>query len=382
MRVCAASFRNKEIKILAYHEKRQDVSYFSNGECRNLPGLCDNISEVISYIEKELEYTFAEIVINYPFGELFLASKKINFKRKLPHKNITIAELEDIMESIEKLCLTHLSAEVDKLYGLGPDEIQILLSRVNSVTIDGTAYQKVIGKQGENMKFSLLNAFIPISKHNLLSQIWNVVGKKIYRILPAEFCITKIFPQPDIVIINIGATQTTLSLKKEGDVGGISKISIGINDLVTLIAKKNKQPRALIIDSLNTDIFLEEKKTFLATWGESIGITLKEMLKNTICPKYFYIGWGGGNNDFIKEYLLDFPFAKYDLKVVNKIQYVSEDMGEVLAPMTDIKLEYIQKIPLDIYTLLLETNHLIAREKDVISTTLKAAIKKLGYIKS
>jgi cell division ATPase FtsA len=175
LRVCAASFKNKEIKILGYTEKRQDISFFSNGECRNLPALCENIGECIARLEETCAVPLDQIVINYPFGELFLSSKKINYKRKLPHNTLQKEELETIMQSVEKLCLKHLASEVDRLYGLSPQDIQIILSRVNSVTIDGMKQKKVISKTGEHLRFSLLNAFIPRSKHNLLAQIGNVV---------------------------------------------------------------------------------------------------------------------------------------------------------------------------------------------------------------
>jgi hypothetical protein len=75
------------------------------------------------------------------------------------------------MESVEKLCLNKLTHKIDKLYGLDKKEVQIILSRVNNVSLDGEIHEKIIGKQGSNMKISLLNAFIPSSKHNLISQI-------------------------------------------------------------------------------------------------------------------------------------------------------------------------------------------------------------------
>ena len=203
LRVCAARFKNKNIEILGYTEKRQDISYFANQECLNLPGLCNNITEAIKKLENLIEFPLDNIIINYPFGELFLGSKQINYKRKFPHNDISLSELELIMTSVEKLCLKSLNAQIDKLYGLSEKEVQILLSRVNSISIDGQFHEKIIGKQGENMKISLLNAFIPNNKHTLLSQIGNVIEKNIFRVLPTEYCITKIFSQKDVVIINI-----------------------------------------------------------------------------------------------------------------------------------------------------------------------------------
>ncbi len=382
LRVCAASFLNQRIEVLGYNEKRQDTSYFSNQECKNLPGLCRNISESIEKLEKDLALSLDEIVINYPFGELFLASKKIHHTRKHPHTWVDENELESIMEVVEKQCLKHLSEEVDILYGLTASEIQILLSRVNGIRLDGVTQEKIIGKKGETMTLSLVNAFIPLRKYHLLSQIGQVLGKKIFRILPTEFCITKIFPQEDIVIINVGATQTTLSLKQEGEVRGVSKISIGINDLVNKIAKHSELPRAEIIDMLSEKKYEQEKQEFLQIWGESIGVTLQDMLGTQICPKYFYIGGGGGSNSFLKEYLEKFSFTSYDIRILNHIEFIQEDISDMLHSIKSIKIEDIQRIPLDMHVLLFETNHLISQEWDVVSTSLKNAIQKLGYIRS
>lgn len=383
LRVSAARFKNKRIHVLWYSEKRQDMSYFANQECLNLPGLCTNISEAIEKLEKQIDLSLDQVIINYPFGELFLGSKKINYKRKFPHKDISLEELEDIMQRVEKLCLKNLTAQVDKLYGLSESEVQILLSRVNSVSIDGKQHEKIIWKQWENMKISLLNAFIPSGKHTLLSQIGNVINKDIFRVLPTEYCITKIFKQKDLVVINIGATQTTISLKLESDVVGISKIPIGINDLVTKISKKhNHDSRAEIIEKLSEDFYKDEKEDFLRVWGESIGITLQEMLGKEICPKHIYIWGGGWNNNFIQNYLQNFNFAKYDIRIIWDVVFIKEDMTDILKPMKYIQIEDIQRIPLDMYVLLLETNHIISKEKDVVSSSLKTAIKKLGYIKS
>lgn len=359
------------------------MSYFANQECLNLPGLCTNISEAIEKLEKQIDLSLDQVIINYPFWELFLGSKKINYKRKFPHKDISLEELEDIMQRVEKLCLKNLTAQVDKLYGLSESEVQILLSRVNSVSIDGKQHEKIIWKQWENMKISLLNAFVPSWKHTLLSQIWNVIKKDIFRVLPTEYCITKIFKQKDLVVINIGATQTTISLKLESDVVGISKIPIGINDLVTKIAKKHDDSRAEIIEKLGDDIYYEEEKEdFLRVWWESIWITLQEMLGKEICPKHFYIWWGGWNNLFIQEYLQNFNFWKHNIRIISDVVFIKEDMTDILKPMKYIQIEDIQKIPLDMYVLLLETNHIISKEKDVVSSSLKTAIKKLGYIKN
>jgi len=382
LRVCAAKFKNKGIEILSYKEKRQNVSYFANNECLNLPWLCENISEIIGKLEEDIGIKLDDIIINYPFWEMFLWSKSINYKRDSANKKIDITELEKIMESVEKLCLKKLTSQVDKFYGLSKDEVQIILSRVNNISMDSLPCEKIIWKKWSNIKISLLNAFIPSLKHNLISQIWTVLGKNIYRILPTEYCITKIFPQKNILIINLGATQTTLSLKHEWVVIWVSKIPIGINDLVTKITKTHPDTKAEIIDNLSSDRYGLEKWSFLDVWWESIGITLSELLDDKICPKYLYIWWGWANNNFIQDYLQNFNFLKHNIRILKDVEFINEDMTQIIKPIKNLKIEDMTRIPLDMYVLLLETNHIISRSHDVLSNSLKVAIKNLWYIKS
>lgn len=383
LRVCAAQFKNKKIDILAYNEKRQDITYFSNQECINLPWLCENISDAIKKLEDEVGIKLDKIVINYPFWELYLGSRTINYKRKKNHTLITQRELEDIMELSEKLCLKKLIWEVEKLYGLSALDVQILLSRVNSISIDGEPYKKIIGKQGEKMKISLLNVFIPESKHRLMLQIWNVLEKKIFRILPIEYCITKIFHQKNIVIVNVWATQTTLSVLYENEVIWISKISIWIQDLLSKISRNSTETKAEIIEKLwSQESYLKEKAEFLAVWWESFWLSLKEILGTKICPKDFFIWGGWGNNNFISTYLQKIDFSQFHIKIVNQISFLQEDLSDVFKKIKHIRIKDIERIPLDIYVMLLETDHIISKEGDAVSNSLKTAIKRLGYLKS
>lgn len=50
--------------------------------------------------------------------------------------------------------------------------------------------------------------------------------------------------------------------------------------------------------------------------------------------------------------------------------------------MENISIDVIEKIPLEMYSLLLELRNTLTRENDTISLSLKNAIAKLGYIVS
>ena len=120
------------------------------------------------------------------------------------------------------------------------------------------------------MGISLINGIIPKSKQNLLTQIGNVIEKKIFKIIPSEFSIAQMFSEKDILILNIGATQSALTLKKAGEVVGISKIPLGMHALIDRIAKHHHENRFTILEKLDIpELYPLEKAFFLEVFETS-----------------------------------------------------------------------------------------------------------------
>ena len=121
------------------------------------------------------------------------------------------------------------------------------------------------------------------------------------RTLPSEFCLIKLFEQESIMVINLGATQTSISIKIDNELMGISKVSIGINDLLSNIAKNSSEARNQILEKIDTSEYAEEKKSFLGIWSTAITLGIKEIIATDICPNTVALFGGGGNNMFVKE---------------------------------------------------------------------------------
>ncbi len=379
IRVSACKFLNKKITVLWYTEKRQNTSTFVNGECTDLPWLCEDIDDTIKKLEQEAKVKLEKVVINFPFGELFAATKKINYRRNLPHTPITREELEKIISRAQEISLKKLSGEIYEIHGIGKEETELILSRISSFRIDWVECKVVIGKEWENIKVSALNVFAPLSKHNLIQYIWNVIEKKIMRTLPSEFCLTKLFWEPSMVVVNLWATQTSISIKVDGELIGISKISIGMNDLLSRISQKRKESRNHVLENINTDAYTEEKQAFLSIWTESLLIGIKEIIGDDICPNIISIFWGGGNNQFIQDALSELDFSSKDIRIVKTLSFQSVDTDNLWKDISPESQEIVSEMNLDCLALILETNHILSREKDTVSQSLRKVVKELWY---
>lgn len=379
IRVCAAQFKNRKITILGYHEKRQDVSYFSNSECVNIPGLCSNISDSLGFIENKIGFSLPKLIINYPFGDFFIQNKSIHYKRKDADKKLSSSEFEEILYTLEKLNVPRHFQSISEDFGYDVHQLHILLSRVSKIYIDGKVPENILGSTGEKVSVSILNGAIPKENHALITHIWNALWRNIYKVLPSECSIAHMFQVPDVLIINIGASQTSLSFKKKWELKAVSKVPIWIQKLIEKISQEHKISKISVLDTLESPKYSKERDFFLSVWGESFWIVLSDLLGKHICPKKIFIGGGASNNTFIKAYIQNFDFWSYGVQAPSQIDFISEDLSPALSLMENISVDMVGKINLDMYGLIMETQHILWREHDRISSSLKSAMKRLWY---
>lgn len=379
LRVCFVDFLNTKVRILWYTEKRQDTSLFANGECINLPWLAIKISETISDLEKRLWLHIKDIICNYPFWQEYLSLSHTNHPRKDRDSPINEAELCKILTQAEKICLVKGANEIEKLYGLKNSELDIILSRVTKVHIDGKKTGKILEKTWAEIKIQLLNITIPRSQNKVLKDLLKYSDKKVLKIIPVEYAVWKLYPQSDVVIIDIGATQTSLSLKKDWIVNAITKFPVGIHQLLEIIAKNHSKTRAEILRDLSSSSYSLEKKYFTNIWWQAFGMSLAELLKWDICPRQFALTGWGGNNTFLRDEILYFPYHHYDISIPLEREIVWEDLSPILWNIQDLQLRDIETMTLGMYALIEETRQYLNAENNIIGISLEQALKKLWY---
>jgi len=235
IKVCICEFKNDKVHILWYGEKRQSTSYFINGECRNLELLGTSIRDAISKTEKDNHIHVDKVVINYPFGELYFHHHKLSYKRDNESQLITKVELEKILKKTEKIVLEKCFKSIEKKSGFMETDMRLIISSILSFKIDKVPYERIIAESWRDIVVSLLNMFIPIDKSNHIKYIGGIIQKDITKIIPTEFSLRTIFKQKNIVIINIWAIYTSITIKSEWNIIGISKIPIWVNDLVGMV---------------------------------------------------------------------------------------------------------------------------------------------------
>ena len=375
IKVCICEFKNDKVHILWYGEKRQSTSYFINGECRNLELLGTSIRDAISKTEKDNHIHVDKVVINYPFGELYFHHHKLSYKRDNESQLITKVELEKILKKTEKIVLEKCFKNIEKKSGFMETDMRLIISSILSFKIDKVPYERIIAESWRDIVVSLLNMFIPIDKSNHIKYIGGIIQKDITKIIPTEFSLRTIFKQKNIVIINIWAIYTSITIKSEWNIIGISKIPIWVNDLVGMVESEYSHTRSDILRSVGTGIYTNKEQDFLDIWKQWLMVWISEILDDEVCPKNFYV-LSDIETDFIEKSISLIDFPSHEVKLVKKRNFV-----EINEKLINSRIENLDdfEISIEIAAMILELKNIIKKEKSLLVKTLKKAVLELGY---
>lgn len=375
IKVCICEFKNDKVHILWYGEKRQSTSYFINGECRNLELLGTSIRDAISKTEKDNHIHVDKVVINYPFGELYFHHHKLSYKRDNESQLITKVELEKILKKTEKIVLEKCFKSIEKKSGFMETDMRLIISSILSFKIDKVPYERIIAESWRDIVVSLLNMFIPIDKSNHIKYIGGIIQKDITKIIPTEFSLRTIFKQKNIVIINIWAIYTSITIKSEWNIIGISKIPIWVNDLVGMVESEYSHTRSDILRSVGTGIYTDKEQDFLDIWKQWLMVWISEILDDEVCPKNFYV-LSDIETDFIEKSISLIDFPSHEVKLVKKRNFV-----EINEKLINSRIENLDdfEISIEIAAMILELKNIIKKEKSLLVKTLKKAVLELGY---
>jgi len=373
IRAWICSFENKELKLIGYGEKRQNIWDMTGPEIHNIEGVCKSVSAAIEKAEKNGGIKIENIIINIPFDELFVGFNTLKYIRQDNEHKIDKTELQQIVDHIEFHALNKQYKHIIKEYGYQSDDVRLILSSVQEIHLDNIKTKKILGKVGSQIHASLVNICIPEVKYNLIHTIESATAKKILQIIPSEFALFKLSNnQNNIVIVDIGSCSTSIIVKKKGQLIGIKKLSVGIGHLISQIQQGHPKTHANIIKSLDSDLYADEKKEFLSILADVIGISLSEILGSQNCPNNFFItGWWA--NQFLKRFIQYMDLSPYAVNHTGSRKILSAcDLSE----HTDIH-DDASRSNLGIYAMMIAAMEFVKKEYDPIEDSLKKTVEKL-----
>ena len=366
IRVAITKYKNRDLELIWYWEKRQNCDIWS---CNNIKLISENIQDWIIKAEKDWDIKFEEIIINIPFEKIFFEICKVNYIRKDNTKKINKDELEEIMIEIKKISLKKSFKNIKENNSYKKDDLKLIISNITNILIDKLETKKLLNCNPNEITISILNIFIPRSKYEIIESIWRKLNKKIFKIIPSEYSLAKLsFWKNNVIIIDLWKSYTSIIIKKDDEIIWVKKIAVWINELIKEISKNHNKTNIEIINTIDEDLYLKEKKWFLEIFKDILLITLEEILWNKICPNNFFIIWWWSNK-FIRDYIQSINFNKLNIKMIKKVEYITPNIEY----LDDIESS---KSNLNIYSMMKCATYFINRQKDPIEDSLKKVMSE------
>jgi len=365
IRVAITKYKNKDLELIGYWEKRSFITeYNSVSDALDTKQTYEHISDAIKKAETDAQTKITEVIINIPFQELFFEFSKVNYIRKDGEKTINAPELDKIITEVKEISLRKAFHNIKATNSYSKEQLKLIISNINTILLDKVENRKLIWESPKEVKISILNIFIPEDKYDFIKSLWNILEKKIIKIIPSEYSISKLdYSEKDVVIIDLWSSHTSVIVKLDNNIVWVKKIAVWINDLIKEIQKNYSKTKIDIINSIDEGIYLKEKRSFLEIFKDVLTISLEEILWNTVCPHNFFLLWWGSNR-FIKQFLQEIDFNKENLKMVKKISFLTPNI-EYLSDIDSSKSN------LNIYSMMKCALEFIKREKDPVEDSLR-----------
>lgn len=379
IRVWICKILNRNVELIWYWEKRQDINDIDLLEIKNLENVCQNINQAIEKAQNDAKIKIQDFMINVISPNLFFESSSINFIRD-NDKEIDEKEAYEILKNLENQAFRNHYKRIKNSTWYNKSDLKLIISDVLNLSIDSEINNKnIIWTNPKNIKLSILNIFITENKFEFKNQIWKYLKKNIINIIPSEFALLSLFHnKKNVIIIDLWNSHTSIIVKKDDFVLWAKKLSFWINDLIKKIRQNYNLTRIDIINSIDSENFLNEKNEFLEIFKDILAISLEDILKDEICPDSFFMVWWWANK-FIKNYLEKTNFNNYNLKIVKNINFISPKIDFIDDKITE-NPEWIDAVKsnINIYAMIKTALDFIKKDKNKIERTLKKIIEEIN----
>lgn len=379
IRVAICKIINRSVELIWYWEKRQDLDDIFLQEIKNFENVCENIKIAVEKAEIDAKMKVKDFMVNIPTSNIFFESSSVNYLKTEPEKEIDDESMYNILKDIELNIFKNHYKRIKSNSGYDRNDLKLIISNISNIVLDWVPSKSLIWKKAKFIDASVLNIFVTKYKFEMKNQLSNLLKKDIINIIPSEYSLFWLFPErQNLVIIDFWHSHTSLIVKRNGSILWVKKLTFGINDFIKIVRENFNLTRNEIIKKIDEDIFLREKEEFLEIFSDILIITLEEILRFDVCPNDFFITWWWANK-FVRDYLQNLDFNKYNLKMVKKINLVSPRIDFIDDKITE-NPEWIDsaKSNINIYAMIKSTLDFIKKDKNKIERTIKRIIDEVN----
>jgi cell division protein FtsA len=342
--------------------KRQGLSHMQSGTVADIAAVVDNCSVALQEAEEMAGFRPSQVVIGIA-GELVKGfTTTHNQERKKPDAPISEAELQKLIDLVQREALREAERSITWETGLPNVDVRLVHAAIVGASIDGYALTKPLGFQGRHVKIGIFNAFAPLVHLGALQSVASQLDLELLEVVAEPYAVARVLGSDQIrqagaLFVDVGGGTTDIALVRQGGIEGTRMFALGGRAFTKSLADRLDLPfpRA---ESLKVDyargLDVERKDEVakiiaddVEVWGAGVELVMEELGGGDLLPGRIYICGGGSRLPEIRAALAAERFWKrLSFARPPEVVVMAPDQVETISDETDLLVDQQDVTPL------------------------------------
>jgi cell division protein FtsA len=305
--------------------KRQGLSHMQSGTVADISAVVDNCSVALQEAEEMAGFRPGQVVIGIA-GELVKGFTTAHSQERVrPDAQITEAELQHLIEGVQREALREAERSITWETGLANVDVRLVHAAVVGAWIDGYAVTNPIGFQGRHVKIAVFDAFAPLVHLGALQSVAAKLELELIEVVAEPYAVARVLNsdrvrQGGALFIDVGGGTTDVALVRQGGIEGTRMFALGGRAFTKSIADRLALPfpraEALKVDyarGIAGDRAADVRAIIaddVAVWAAGVELVMEELAAGGQLPGRIYLCGGGSRLPEIRDALGDERFAR------------------------------------------------------------------------
>ncbi|HKG58096.1 MAG TPA: cell division FtsA domain-containing protein [Candidatus Limnocylindrales bacterium] len=342
--------------------KRQGLSHMQSGTVADIAAVVDNCSVALQEAEEMAGFRPRDVVIGIA-GELVKGFTTTHSQeRKKPDIPITEAELQRLIDGVQREALREAERAITWETGLPHVDVRLVHAAVTGASIDGYALTNPVGFQGRHVRIGIFNAFAPLVHLGALESVASQLDLDLVEVVAEPYAVARVLGSEQVrqagaLFVDVGGGTTDVALVRQGGIEGTRMFALGGRAFTKSLADRLDLPfpRA---ESLKVDyargLPVDDRDTIagivaddVAVWAAGVELVMEELAAGDLLPGRVHICGGGSRLPEIPAALADegfwkrLPFARPP-----EVTVMSPDQVETIDDATNLLVDQQDVTPL------------------------------------
>ena len=342
--------------------KRQGLAHMQSGTVADISAVVDNCAVALQEAEEMAGFRPSQVVIGIA-GELVKGFTTTHSQeRKKPDQPITEAELQKLIDTVQREALREAERSITWETGLPNVDVRLVHAAIVGASIDGYALSNPVEFQGRHIKIGIFNAFAPLVHLGALQTVASQLDLELLEIVAEPYAVARVLGSDQIrqvgaLFVDVGGGTTDVALVRQGGIEGTRMFALGGRAFTKSLADRLELPfpraEAAKVDyARGLEVAKRDEIAAIIgedveVWAAGVELVMEELAGGDLLPGRIYLCGGGSRLPEIPAVLRAERFWKsLSFARPPEVTVMAPDQVEMIRDATDLLVDQQDVTPL------------------------------------